>query len=268
MQDVAIDALAVSTLHEHERGTGQRRDVRRRLDRPGDRRQRRAVPHRVHRLPADVLLRRRLHPGGDGARGAAACARQPARRGSRSVGSRLAAAGARDARASRSTSFRSFLGTRGAFSGLLLRRCCPPARCAWGCRCSRTSRSSSASTTTRWPGSTLWSALISAVAHGRRRLPLRPLRAAPHAGRSTSPLMGLPVLYLMAMLSQHGWVMPVSPQTRQPAGRAGRAGDRAVDRLAHLQRRQRPDVRHALGDLHGRDQPARSRRRSSPPTWR
>ena len=70
MQDVAIDALACNTLAERTR-PGQRVDVRRRRDRPGRGRQRRAVPGRLHGLPADVRLRVCRHPGGHAVRRAA-----------------------------------------------------------------------------------------------------------------------------------------------------------------------------------------------------
>ena len=66
--------------------------------------------------------------------------------------------------------------------------------------------------------------------------------------------MSLPVLYLMMVLQQHGWVMPV-PQA--PADRAVPAA--LVTALwiarAHLRGGDGPDVRHPLGDLHGRHQP-------------
>ena len=71
-QDVAIDALAVNVLPEHERGVGQRLHVRRRVDRPGHRRLGRAVPHRGDAVQLDLHLRRGHDPARHDLRRAAA----------------------------------------------------------------------------------------------------------------------------------------------------------------------------------------------------
>ena len=148
MQDVAIDALAVNTLAEHERGLANG------LMFAGA-----AIGQAVggsgvlflagrHRVPADVLLRRRQHPGRHAVRGAA--------------DARGAIGAPRRARARRAGGSRSqeMRGVRGRIVPLVPRharrvlrpgvlRCCLPARCAWAWRCNRTWRSNSASTTTR-----------------------------------------------------------------------------------------------------------------------
>ena len=105
-QDVAIDALAVNVLPEHERGVGQRLHVRRRVDRTGDRRLGRAVPHRGHAVQLDLRLRRGRDPArhdlhraaAEGARRAAAAAHRQGRARRRRRRPRAASSARRGAR--------------------------------------------------------------------------------------------------------------------------------------------------------------------------
>jgi PAT family beta-lactamase induction signal transducer AmpG len=129
------------------------------------------------------------------------------------VGSRLASAG-RQMRDFAVDSFRSFLGTRGAFSGLFFALLPPGAMClGLALQSNLAVELGMDDDQVAWLN--LWSAIISAGfcvlggylsdRYGRRRMLF-----------SYIALMGLPVLYLMNVLTQHGWIMPVS------AGAAGR----------------------------------------------
>jgi PAT family beta-lactamase induction signal transducer AmpG len=207
MQDVAIDALAVGTLQEHERGTangvmfagasiGQLiggSGVLFLTAYTGFQATFFFVAACILAVTVLVVLPMREAAG-------------PPRIAV--VGSRLAAAGA-EMHVFAITSFRSFLGTRGAFSGLLLSLL--PA----GAMCLGLSLQSNLAVELGLDDNEVaklnaWSALISAVAmvvggylsdRFGRRLMLSLYIAA----------MGLPVLYLMAKLTEYGWVMPVSP---------------------------------------------------------
>ncbi|MBK7793310.1 MAG: MFS transporter [Betaproteobacteria bacterium] len=207
MQDVAIDALACGTLQEHERGTangvmfagasiGQLiggSGVLFLTGYTGFQPTFFFVAGCILLVTAFVVLPMRE-------------AASPARLAA--AGSRLRAAGA-EMHVFAITSFRSFLGTRGAFSGLLLSLL--PA----GAMCLGLSLQSNLAVELGLNDDEVaklnaWSAVVAAasmVAGGwlsdryGRRLTLSIYIAA----------MGLPVLYLMSMLTQHGWIMPVSP---------------------------------------------------------
>ena len=83
-------------------------------------------------------------------------------------------------------SFRSFLGTRGAYRRAGVRAAADRARCASGWRCSRTWRSNSASNDGEVAKLNFWSGIVQADVHGDRRLAVGPLRPPPHAVRCTS----------------------------------------------------------------------------------
>ena len=207
MQDVAIDALAVGTLQEHERGTAN------------------GVMFAGASIGALV--------GGSGVLFlmgyvsfqatfffVAGCilavtvfvvlpmreAEVPARPAT--AGSRLGAA-RREMQDFAVTSFRSFLGTRGAFSGLLL-SLLPPGAMSLGLALQTNLAVELGLSDTEVAKLSAWSALIAAASmvlggylsdRLGRRLMLFIYIAC----------MGLPVLYLAAMLTQYGWIMPVSP---------------------------------------------------------
>jgi PAT family beta-lactamase induction signal transducer AmpG len=122
------------------------------------------------------------------------------------AGSRLRAAG-REMHAFAVDSFRSFLGSRGAFSGLFF------ALFPAGAMCLGLSLQSNLAvelgmTDDQVANLNFWSAVISAVACvsggflsdrlGRRKTLFTYIA-----------LMGLPVLYMMNMLTHYGWIMPV-----------------------------------------------------------
>lgn len=149
MQDVAIDALAVSTLHQDERGLangmmfagaaiGQAvggAGVLFLAGYTGFQPTFVFVACAILAVTLFVVLPMREPPGPPRAALAAGASRMRAALG--------------EMRGFSVASFRAFLGTRGALSGLRS-RCCPRGRWRWGWRCSRTSRSSWDSTTTRW----------------------------------------------------------------------------------------------------------------------
>ena len=252
MQDVAIDALAVGTLQEHERGTangvmfagasiGQLiggSGVLFLTGFTGFQATFFFVAACILAVTVLVVLPMREAAG-------------PPRIAV--VGSRLAAAGA-EMHAFAITSFRSFLGTRGAFSGLLL-SLLPAGRDVPGLSLQSNLAVELGLDDNEVAKLNAWSALISAVAMVVGGWLLRPLRAAADAlalHRRDGPAGALPDGEAHAVRLDHAG----QPDDAQPAGGPGSAGDRALDRVARLQRRQRPHVRDALGDLHGRDQPA------------
>jgi len=207
MQDVAIDALACGTLQEHERGTANGMmfagasigrliggsGVLFLMSYTGFQPTFIFVAGCILVVTALVVLPMREPPGP---------ARPPV------VGSRLRAAG-REMHDFAVSSFRAFLGTRGAASGLLL-SLLPP-----GAMCLGLSLQSNLAVELGLDNDEVaklnaWSAVVAAasmVAGGYlsdrlgRRLMLSIYIAC----------LGLPVLYLMSALTQHGWIMPVSP---------------------------------------------------------
>jgi len=123
------------------------------------------------------------------------------------VGSRLRSAG-REMHEFAVSSFRSFLGTRGAFSGVFF------ALLPIGAMCLGLTLQSNLAvelglTDDQVAWLNLWSAIVSAICcvlggflsdrFGRRKTLFVYIA-----------LMGLPVLYLMNMLTHYGWIMPVS----------------------------------------------------------
>jgi PAT family beta-lactamase induction signal transducer AmpG len=115
MQDVAIDALAVNTCSRRTR-SGQRHDVRRRGAGLCAGRQRGAVPDAGDRAEGRVCLRGRPASPWSPCSSCCRCANAPTPAADRR-GAGLAAAG-REMRHFAEQAFRSFLGTRGAYSGL------------------------------------------------------------------------------------------------------------------------------------------------------
>lgn len=107
------------------------------------------------------------------------------------------------------TSFRSFLGTRGAFSCLLFSLVPPGAMCL-GLALQSNLAVELGLNDNQVAALSAWSSAVAAVSmivggylsdRLGRRLMLSIYIAC----------MGIPVLYLMAMLNTHGWIMPVSP---------------------------------------------------------
>lgn len=207
IQDVAIDALACSTLQEHERGTANGMmfagaaigqlvggsGVLFLMGYTGFQPTFFFVAGCILAVTAFVVLPMRE---------AAAAARPSAQ------GSRLRAAG-REMRDFAVNSFRSFLGTRGAFSGLLMSLLPPGAMCL-GLSLQSNLAVELGLSDDRVAALNAWSSFVSAVAmvaggylsdrFGRRRM-LSIYIAC----------IALPVLYLMGMLEQYGWIMPVNP---------------------------------------------------------
>ena len=144
-QDVAIDALAVSVASRARARQRQRLHVRRRIDRPDDRRLGRPLPDRGDAVRNDLPVRGRRDPGDHGLR------RLPLRekvaplvegqvRVARNVGVELKRFVARHGNRSPARARRWSASSP---------RCCRPARTRSASRCNRISRSSSAWTTTR-----------------------------------------------------------------------------------------------------------------------
>jgi PAT family beta-lactamase induction signal transducer AmpG len=207
MQDVAIDALACETLQEHERGTANGMmfagasigqliggsGVLFLMGHTGFQATFFFVAGCILAVTALVVVPMRE---------AAGAARPVV------AGSRLRAAG-REMHDFAINSFRSFLGTRGAFVGLLM------ALLPAGAMCLGLSLQSNLAVELGLDNDEVatlnaWSAAISAaamVAGGYfsdrlgRRLMLFVYIAC----------IGLPVLYLMSELTRYGWIMPVSP---------------------------------------------------------
>lgn len=123
------------------------------------------------------------------------------------MGPRLRAAG-REMHAFAINAFRSFLGTRGAFSALLFALLPPGAMCLALALQSNLAVELGLSND-RIALLQFWTLIINAVCmvlggflsdrYGRRRMLSLYIAC-----------MGLPVLYLMGMLTHHGWIMPVS----------------------------------------------------------
>lgn len=206
MQDVAIDALACGTLEEHERGTangmmfagaaiGQMvggSGVLFLMGYTGFQPTFFFVAGCILLVTALVVLPMKEAPGP-----------------SRPVvtGSHLRAAG-REMHAFAMESFRSFLGTRGAFSGLLFALLPPGAMCL-GLALQSNLAVELGLSNDRIALLQFWTLIINAVfmvlggflsdRFGRRRMLTLYI-----AG------MGLPVLYLMTTLTHYGWIMPVS----------------------------------------------------------
>ena len=177
------------------------------------------------------------------------------------------ASAARQMRQFSMEAFRSFLGTRGAFAGAVLRaaagRCDEPRAGAAiepggrgrherrqrgaGWRCGPTSSAPA-------PWCSAGCCPTASAAGARWRLP----RADEPAG----------ALADVACCIEHQWIMPwqQSGADRRVAPAALVTAIWTAD--AALRGGDGPDVRHALGDLHGRHQPGAWRRPSSPPTWR
>ena len=206
MQDVAIDALACNTLQEHERGTangimfagaaiGQLiggSGVLFLMAYTGFQPTFFFVAGCILLVTACIVLPMREAPG-------------PARPAV--AGSRLRAAG-REMHDFAISSFRSFLGTRGAFSGLFMALLPPGAMClGLSLQSNLAVELGMSNDEVAWLN--VWSSVITALAmvfggylsdrFGRRRMLFAYIAC-----------MGLPVLYLMGALTQHGWIMPVS----------------------------------------------------------
>ena len=207
IQDVAIDALACNTLKEHERGTangvmfagasiGQLvggSGVLFLMGYTGFQATFFFVAGCILAVTAFIVLPMREDSGEPRAA---------------VVGSRLRTAG-REMHDFAINSFRSFLGTRGAFSGLLLSLLPPGAMCL-GLSLQSNLAVELGLNDDQVAALNAWSAAIAAAAMvGGGYLSDR------FGRRFTLFLyiagMGLPVLYLMSVLQQHGWIMPVSP---------------------------------------------------------
>ncbi len=206
MQDVAIDALACNTLREDERGTangimfagaaiGQLiggSGVLFLMAYTGFQPTFFFVAGCILLVTTLVVLPMKEAPG-------------PARQAV--AGSRLRAAG-REMHDFAISAFRSFLGTRGAFSALLFALLPPGAMCL-GLALQSNLAVELGLSNERIALLQFWTLIINAVCmvlggflsdrYGRRLM-----LSLYIAG------MGLPVLYLMGMLTHHGWIMPVS----------------------------------------------------------
>lgn len=207
MQDVAIDALACGTLQEHERGTANGMmfagasigqliggsGVLFLMGHTGFQPTFFFVAGAILLVTVFVVLPMREEAG-------------PAR--AAVAGSRMRAAG-REMHDFAINSFRSFLGTRGAFSGLVF------TLLPTGAMCLGLSLQSNLAVELGLDDNQVatlntWSAVVSAAAMvaggylsdrlGRRRMLVLYIAC-----------IGLPVLYLMSVLTQYGWIMPVSP---------------------------------------------------------
>lgn len=207
MQDVAIDALACGTLQEHERGTANGMmfagasigqliggsGVLFLMGYTGFQPTFFFVAGCILAVTVLVVLPMREDPG-------------PAR--AAVIGSRMRAAG-REMHDFAISAFRSFLGTRGAFSGLMLALLPPGAMCL-GLALQSNLAVELGLNNDQVAALGAWSMIVAALSmvaggylsdrFGRRRMLFIYIAC-----------MGLPVLYLMSMLSQYGWVMPVSP---------------------------------------------------------
>jgi len=207
MQDVAIDALACGTLQEHERGTANGMmfagasigqliggsGVLFLMGYTGFQSTFFFVAGSILLVTAFVVLPMREAAG-------------PAR--AAVAGSRMRAAG-REMHEFAINSFRSFLGTRGAFSGLLFSLLPPGAMCL-GLSLQSNLAVELGLNDDQVATLNAWSAVVAAAAMvaggylsdrlGRRRMLALYIAC-----------IGLPVLYLMSMLTQYGWIMPVSP---------------------------------------------------------
>lgn len=205
MQDVAIDALACGTLHEHERGTangvmfagaaiGQLiggSGVLFLMGYTGFQPTFFFVAGCILAVTACIVLPMREAPG-------------PARPAI--VGSYLRAAG-REMHAFAVESFRSFLGTRGAFSGLLFALLPPGAMCL-GLALQSNLAVELGLSNDQIALLQFWTLAINAAfmvigGYLSDRYGRRLTLAVYIAG------MGIPVLYLMSMLTHYGWIMPV-----------------------------------------------------------
>jgi PAT family beta-lactamase induction signal transducer AmpG len=206
IQDVAIDALACETLREHERGTanglmfagasiGQLiggAGVLFLMGFTGFQPTFFFVAGAILTVTALVVLPMREEPG-------------PPRVAV--AGSRLRAAGT-EVRNFSIDAFRSFVGTRGAFSGLVMSLLPPGAMCL-GLALQSNLAVELGLSDDEVAALNAWALVVSAVMmvaggwlsdrFGRRRM-LFVYTAA----------MGLPVLYLAGVLAEHGWIMPVS----------------------------------------------------------
>jgi PAT family beta-lactamase induction signal transducer AmpG len=206
-QDVAVDALACETLQEHERGTangvmfagasiGQLiggAGVLFLMGYVGFQTTFFFVAACILAVTAFVVLPMREAAG-------------PSRLAVQ--GSRLRAAAA-EMHEFAVTSFRSFLGTRGAFSCLLL-ALVPPGAMALGLSLQSNLAVELGMTDAEVAALSAWSAAVAAASmvvggYLSDRLGRRVMLSIYIA------CMGLPVLYLMSMLNQYGWIMPVSP---------------------------------------------------------
>ena len=207
IQDVAIDALACGTLQEHERGTANGMmfagasigqliggsGVLFLMGYTGFQPTFFFVAGCILAVTVLVVLPMREDAG-------------PAR--AAVIGSRLRAAG-REMHDFATSAFRSFLGTRGAFSGLILALLPPGAMCL-GLALQSNLAVELGLNDDQVAALNAWSSLIAALCMvaggylsdrlGRRRMLFIYIAC-----------MGLPVLYLMSMLSQYGWIMPVAP---------------------------------------------------------
>jgi PAT family beta-lactamase induction signal transducer AmpG len=207
IQDVAIDALACGTLQEHERGTANGMmfagasigqliggsGVLFLMGYTGFQPTFFFVAGSILAVTVFVVLPMRE----DQALARAAV-----------VGSRLRAAG-REMHDFAVDSFRSFLGTRGAFSGLLMSLLPPGAMCL-GLALQSNLAVELGLNDDAVAALNAWSSLIAALSmvaggylsdrFGRRRMLFIYIAC-----------MGLPVLYLMSVLSQYGWIMPMAP---------------------------------------------------------
>jgi MFS family permease len=249
MQDVAIDALACGTLHEDERGTANGMmfagaaigqliggsGVLFLMGYTGFQPTFFVVSGCILLVTACIVLPMQEAPG-------------PAR--PTLAGSRLRSAG-REMRDFAVSSFRSFLGTRGAFSGLV-------ALCRTGDVLGLALQSNLAvelgMSNDQVAALNTWSAADAAVGMVAGGY-FRTARAAPDAAlyRVHRPAGTVSHGHADAARLDHAG----EPQRAEPPRGARRARHRAVDRDAGLQLLQRTHVRHALGDLHGRDQPGR-----------
>ncbi len=207
MQDVAIDALACSTLSEHERGLANGMmfagasigqlvggsGVLFLMGYTGFQPTFFFVAGCILAVTAFIVLPMREAAGEPRAA---------------IVGPRLRAAG-REMHDFAIRSFRSFLGTRGAFSGLVLSLLPPGAMCL-GLALQSNLAVELGLNNDEVAKLNAWTAVVGAVSmvaggylsdRFGRRLTLFIYIAC----------MGLPVLYLMALLQQYGWIMPISP---------------------------------------------------------
>ena len=149
--------------------------------------------------------------------------------------------------------FRAFLGTRGAFAGLVF-ALLPAGAMALGLALQSNLAVELGLDDDSVAWLNLWTQVICAACmvlggwlsdrYGRRRTLVVYMA-----------LMSLPVLYMAWMLQAHHWVMPITAAERGIAHRRAGAGDGTLGGHAVLLGRPGPDVRHPLGDLHGCHQP-------------
>lgn len=208
IQDVAIDALACETLQERERGTANGMmfagaaigqliggaGVLFLMGYTGFQPTFFFVAACILAVTVLVVLPMREQPGTP--------------RAAAGAGSRLAAAG-REMHAFAVDAFRSFLGTRGAFSGLAM-SLLPPGAMSLGLVLQSTLAVDLGMGNDEIAALNAWAGVVTALAmiaggylsdrFGRRRMLFLYIAC-----------MGLPPLYLAGLLSQHGWIMPVAP---------------------------------------------------------